>query len=73
MAGVRRYRDDGDGLGNGRSDDSIYSGDPGVDRLHPISSYYTTNYTLYHSHLLISLALSEILWIHAIAWILTAG
>jgi len=53
---------------------SIYSGDPGVDRLsshrilyHLISSYHTTNYTLYLSQLLISLALSEI------SWILTAG
>ena len=54
---------------------SIYLGDPGVDRLssHLVSSYHTTNYTLYHSQLLISLALSEISWIHAIAWILTAG
>jgi len=26
---------------------SIYSGDPGVDRSHLISSYHTTNYTLY--------------------------
>jgi len=30
-------------------------------------------YTLYLSHLLISLALSTISWIHAIAWILAAG
>jgi hypothetical protein len=48
---------------------SIYSGDPGVDRLssHLISSYHTTNYTLYCSQLLLSLGLSEI------SWILTAG
>jgi len=47
----------------------IYSGDPGIDRIssHLTSSYCTTNYTLYLSHLLISLALSEI------SWILTAG
>jgi len=42
----------------------IYSGDR-VDRLHLVSSqltssYHTTNYTLYLSHLLISLALSDI-------------
>jgi len=49
---------------------SIYSRDPGVDRSHLISSYHTTNYTLY---LLLSLALSETSWIHAIAWVLTAG
>jgi len=77
-AGVWSYKDDGDGLGdrgNGdsRSDDSIYSGDSGIERLHLISSYFTTNHTLYHSHLLISLTLSEISWIHAIALILTAG
>jgi len=44
---------------------SIYSGDPGVDSIssHLGSSYHTTNYTLYLSHLLISLALSEISWI----------
>ena len=70
-----------------RATGSIYSGDPGVDRLylilylisshlissHLISSYHTTNYTLYCSQLLLSLALSEISWIHAIAWMLTAG
>jgi hypothetical protein len=53
---------------------SIYSGDPGVDG---ISSYiilsHTTNYTVYLFQLLLSLALSEISWTHAIAWILTAG
>ena len=43
---------------------SIYSGDPGVDSLHHlvshiISSHYTTNYTIYLSHLLIALALSK--------------
>jgi len=32
-----------------------------------------TEYTLYLSHLFISLALSTILWIYAIAWILAAG
>jgi len=32
-----------------------------------------TKYTLYLSHLLISLALATILWIYAIAWILAAG
>jgi len=40
---------------------SIYSEDPGVDRscisFCIISSHYTTNYTLYLSHLLISLVL----------------
>jgi hypothetical protein len=52
---------------------SIYSGNPGVDRQYLIlylisayfiSSYYTTHYTLYCSHLLLSLTLSEIRWIH---------
>jgi len=42
----------------------IYLGGPGVDSLHCIldllsSSYHTMNYTVYHSHLLISLALCE--------------
>jgi len=32
-----------------------------------------TKYTLYLSHLLISLALSMISWIYAIAWIIAAG
>jgi hypothetical protein len=38
---------------------SIYSADPGVDRVHIISSHYTINYAVYHSHLWMSLALSE--------------
>ena len=46
---------------------NIYSGDPGVDRAHLISSYHTTNYTIYHSGLVVWLALSEI------SWILTTG
>jgi hypothetical protein len=48
---------------------SIYSGDSGVARLssHLTSSYHTTNYTLYLSQLMISLALS------GISWILMAG
>ena len=59
------YRDTGvaemDGVTGG-----IYSGDPGVDSLHRILdlislSYYTTNYTLHLSHLLILLAVSETL------------
>jgi len=57
---------------------SIYSEDPGVlDRLSsdpPLSYHHdTVNYTLYHFHPLISLALCEMSWIHAIALILTAG
>jgi len=39
---------------------------------HLVSFDQTTNYTLHLSHLLISLALSEFLWIHAFAWILPA-
>jgi len=42
----------------------LYSGGPGVDSLHCIldlisSFYHTMNYTLHHSHHLISLALSD--------------
>jgi hypothetical protein len=53
---------------------SIYSGDPGVDRQHSFSSHLVIpqTYTLYLSQLLFSLDLSEISWIHAIAWILKA-
>jgi len=80
------YRDTGvaemDGVTGG-----IYWGDTGVDSLHRIlylvsyhlisshiiSSHYTMNYTLHLSNPLISLALSDTSWIHAAAWILTAG
>jgi hypothetical protein len=55
MAAVRRYRDDGDGLGNGGVQGSwvaemdeltggIYSGDPGADSLHRI--LYVISYHL---------------------------
>jgi len=50
---------------------SIYAGDCRVDRCHLI--LIQKKCTLYLSQLLVSLALSEILWIHTIAWILTAG
>jgi len=54
---------------------SIYLDDPGVDRHHPnfISSYHTMKNTdPYFSQLFVTVALSEISWIHTIAWILTA-
>jgi len=49
---------------------SIYSGDPGVNKLpsYLISSYHTTNHTLYLSQPLISLALPKILWILTAGW-----
>jgi len=57
---------------------SIYSRDPGVDIIssgtisHLVSSYHTMNYTPCLSNLSISRTLSEMSWIQAIAWILTA-
>jgi len=72
-AGVWRYRDDADGLGDGggqryrgngdgRSDGQYIFGRPRgrwtVSSACIISSYYSTKYTLCLSHLLISLPLS---------------
>jgi hypothetical protein len=62
MAGVRRYRDDADGLANGgepgyrgggegRSDGGIFWGDPGVDSWDRI--LYLDSYHLVSSHLII--------------------
>ena len=63
MAGVRRYRDDGDGLSDGEAHGdkgitevdwamgSIYLAGPGVDRHYLI--LYTTKYTLYLSQLMV--------------------
>ena len=53
----------------------IYWVDPGVIDIisFPSSLLIQFNFTLYFSQIVVSLALSEISWIHAIALILTAG
>jgi hypothetical protein len=78
-----RPRDDRDRLANlgvQRSRDiemswvtgSKYLGYTRLDRSHLVSSYHTTNYTLYVSELVISLGLAEMLWILTIAGTLIA-
>jgi hypothetical protein len=52
---------------------SIYSGDPGVDIISFTSHLVIQQkFKLYLSYPLVSLALSEVSWIHAIAQILMA-
>ena len=54
---------------------TIYSADPGVDRHHliSISSYHTMEIHTISFPTLVSLAVFEISWSHAVAWIVKAG
>jgi len=91
-AGVRRYRDEGDRLGEGGCTEmdgatgSIYSGDPGIDRLSSalashlasrlVSSHifllYNELYTPSFASFDLTCSFRDSVWIHAIAWNLTA-
>lgn len=65
------YRDAGI-MEMGCSMGSIYLGDTGEDRPHHITSYHVTPHTIYLSHLLITLVLSNTTWVHAFVLIFVA-